>query len=177
MKSVSSLFVPTPTCCERYVPPGCITLAISFHNVVVGWRLQMTSKLSSENGKSASSGIWTIEVPYRSRLCRAIGTFGLHDSDATMRPGTGSMCERTSANRSPPPVCKSKTAFERAIRSRNAWEYPHEGRASVALPSSHENSQPSVGSEFASSRSCSNLSVVDMRQLCRSPSECETIGK
>jgi len=177
MKSVSSLFVPSPTCWEKYVPPGCKTLAISLHKVKVGWRLATSSNASSGNGKSDSSEISTSETPKRSKFVVAIATLGLHDSEAKMTRGLGSICESTSANRSPPPVWTSKTDCALAIRSRNASEYFHEGRPSIALPSNQEKSQPSVGSELPSASSCSNFADVDIVQLCRRPRKDEILDR
>ena len=36
MESVSSRFVPGPICCDRYVPPGRSTRAISPHSTTTG---------------------------------------------------------------------------------------------------------------------------------------------
>ncbi len=94
---------------------------------------------------------------------------GIQDSDAAIRRDPAPTSESTSASASPPPVWTSKIAFEFAIRLRNSREYFHEGRSSVARPSNHEKSQPSVGSEFPSVINCSNLASADMRPLSLGP--------
>ncbi len=81
-----------------------------------------------------------------------MATFGGRASVATHSGGRAGI----PASTSPPPVCTSSAAAARAMRSPMARWYPHEGRASVARPSNHEKSHPSVGSASASATSSSN---------------------
>src|SRR5436190_7078233 len=153
MKSVSSRLEPAPTCCERYVPPGRRTRAISGQTATVGCRLTTRSNDASRNGRPASSSAAITDAPSGRRFRFAAAMFGGHDSVAASIGGGRGI----PASTSPPPVWTSSAAAVRAIRFASSREYPHRGRSSVARPSNQEKSQPSSGTDPPSASSCPNV--------------------
>nr|EJI99497.1 hypothetical protein JVH1_3105 [Rhodococcus sp. JVH1] len=112
--STSSKTLACPTCCEKYVPPGRRTRAISSHHTVAGCLLVTRSKAPSANGSGDSSASATTTAPSGCSSAVAFATFGGHDSVATITGGivTGGIVIAP-ARTSPPPVWMSRAAFAR----------------------------------------------------------------
>src|SRR4051794_5529142 len=90
--------------------------------------------------------------------------FGAHPSAATIVGGK--LSAPTPASTSPPPVWMSSARVAAARRSRSRRWYPHDGRSSVARPSSHPKSHPSTDAASASFNSESNeRAIVPVQQF------------
>ena len=93
-----------PTCCEKYVPPGRRTRAISSHHVSIGCRLVTSSNAPPANGSAPrSSWVATTNAPRGRSRRAAMTTFGAYPSLATMSAGS----RGNAASSSPPPDCTS----------------------------------------------------------------------